>query len=71
MKNFILLMLSICGGLFVIAFIDAINNDAYSYYELGWMGKISMILFLISFGSIIYFTLLHPYVLWLIKKIKK
>jgi len=68
MKNFILLMLSICGLLFLVAFIDSINNEAYSYDDLGIIGKISMILFLVSFLSIIYFTLLHPILRKLFKK---
>jgi len=71
MKNLILLLLAMCFAFFFIAFIDAINMNAYDFSELSLMGKTFTVLFTVTFLSILYFMFIHYPLMRLINKLKK
>ena len=54
------IILSIAGGFFLFALIDSLGHDASSFSELGIVGKVSVVLFLIPFTFLIVKYLILP-----------
>ena len=69
-KSYLIALFGASAFWFALALTDSILRDAKSYTDLGAVGKVSIILFCFSFGSIVFMSLVLPVVLYVTNKIK-